>query len=91
MDPNGVQMMKEIPHLDELLIKANKRHIFGTKMRSVIHEANEEGIRDVVKQQFWLAKRIIGFGLIPIVEPEVEINSPEKAEIEAILLKGWLP
>lgn len=84
---NGVQMMKEIPHLDELLIKANERHIFGTKMRSVIHEANEEGIREVVKQQFWMAKRIIGFGLIPIVEPEVDIHSPEKAAIEKILLK----
>ena len=84
---DGVQLMKEIPNLDELLIRANERHIFGTKMRSVIHEANEAGIRRVVEQQFWMAKRIIGFGLIPIVEPEVDINSPEKAAIETILLK----
>lgn len=84
-EQDGVQMMKDIPDLDQLLIKANERHIFGTKMRSVIKEANAQGIRKVVKQQFEMAKRIMGFGLIPIVEPEVDIHSPEKEAIEAIL------
>lgn len=82
---NGVQLMKDMPDLDELLIRANERHIFGTKMRSVIHEANPDGIRAVVEQQIAEAKRIMGFGLIPIVEPEVNINSTEKAQIEEIL------
>ena len=82
---NGVQMMKPMPDLEDLLRKANERHIFGTKMRSVIHEANRQGIKDVVDQQFEEAERIIGYGLIPIVEPEVNIYSPDKEAIEDML------
>lgn len=84
-EENGVQMMKPITDLDETLKLANERHIFGTKMRSVIKEANPSGIRDVVDQQFEVAKKIIHAGLIPIVEPEVDINSPEKEKCEELL------
>lgn len=82
---NGVQLMKDIDNLDELLQRANDKHIFGTKMRSVIHEPNLKGIRQVVKQQFDIAKRVMEYGLIPIIEPEVNINAPQKAEIETLL------
>jgi len=82
---NGVQVMKDIPNLDETLKVALERGIFGTKMRSVIKEANEEGIRAVVKQQFELANYISSFGLVPIIEPEVDINAPDKEECEKIL------
>jgi fructose-bisphosphate aldolase class I len=82
---NGVQMMKPIPELDKLLKRANERHIFGTKMRSVIKEANPEGIKAVVDQQFDIGKQIIAAGLIPIIEPEVDINSPEKEKCEELL------
>ncbi|MFB9973870.1 fructose bisphosphate aldolase [Allobacillus sp. SKP2-8] len=82
---NGVQMMKPMPELDELLRRANERNIFGTKMRSVIHEPNEEGIKAVVDQQFEVAKQIIDAGLVPIVEPEVDINSSDKEKCEEIL------
>lgn len=82
---NGVQMMKPIHDLDETLRRANERHMFGTKMRSVVHEANKEGIKAVVNQQFDYAKRIIEAGLVPIVEPEVNINSADKEESEDIL------
>ncbi|AZN39173.1 fructose bisphosphate aldolase [Paenibacillus albus] len=81
----GVQIMKPIPGLDELLARANERGIFGTKMRSVIKEANPEGIRKVVEQQFELGKRIIAAGLVPIIEPEVDIHSADKAESEELL------
>ncbi|SFB88972.1 fructose-bisphosphate aldolase, class I [Alkalibacterium subtropicum] len=81
----GVQMMKPIPNLKDMLDRANERHIFGTKMRSVIHEANPEGIRDIVDQQFKFAKEITDAGLVPIVEPEVNIHSEEKEEAESIL------
>ncbi|REE81543.1 fructose-bisphosphate aldolase [Paenibacillus taihuensis] len=81
----GVQVMKPIPGLDELLARANKRHIFGTKMRSVIKEANPEGIRKVVEQQFEVGKQIIAAGLVPIIEPEVDINSTDKEESERLL------
>lgn len=77
-ESNGVQLMKPIPDLDDLLKRANDRHIFGTKMRSVIKEANSEGIKAVVDQQFEIGKQIISAGLVPIIEPEVDINSPEK-------------
>ena len=77
--------MKEIPNLAEELKEANEKHVFGTKMRSVIYEANEEGIRDVVKQQFEFAKIICDAGLVPIIEPEVDINSAEKEKCEEIL------
>lgn len=84
-EKNGVQLMKPIDNLDDLLHRANDRHIFGTKMRSNILSFNEQGIRDVVKQQFDYAKQIIAAGLIPIVEPEVNINAEEKEKIEALL------
>lgn len=82
---NGVQMMKDINTLDNLLHRANDKHIFGTKMRSVIHEANHEGIKAVVKQQFDIAKKVIDAGLIPIIEPEVNIHAKDKNEAERLL------
>lgn len=82
---NGVQLMKPIPDLDNSIKRAVERHIFGTKMRSVIKEANYEGIRKAVAQQFEIGKRIIAAGLIPIIEPEVDIHSPDKEESEKIL------
>lgn len=81
----GVQLMKPIPELDSLLSRANDRHIFGTKMRSVIKKASLEGISQVVAQQFEVAKQIIKAGLVPIIEPEVDINIPDKSPAEAIL------
>ena len=84
---NGVQLMKPIPGLDELLARANERHIFGTKERSVIKEANEEGIKAVVEQQFELGKKVCAAGLVPILEPEVDINCPEKEKAEEFLKK----
>lgn len=86
---NGVQCMKTIPGLDELLVRAKERHIFGTKMRSVIKEANEAGIRAVVEQQFELGIQIAEAGLVPILEPEIDIFSTDKAESERIM-KGYL-
>lgn len=86
LDPaNGVQLLKPIPELDELLNEARDRHIFGTKMRSVIKEYNEDGIAEVVDQQFELARRISAAGFVPIIEPEVDINAADKAEIEGVL------
>lgn len=82
---NGVKLMKEIPTLAEELREAREKNVFGTKMRSVIYEANEEGIRTVVKQQFEFAKQICDAGLVPIIEPEVDINAPEKEKCEEIL------
>lgn len=82
---NGVKLMKEIPTLAEELREAREKSVFGTKMRSVIYEANEEGIRAVVKQQFEFAKQICDAGLVPIIEPEVDINAPEKEKCEEIL------
>lgn len=86
---SGVQLMKPIPGLDELLERAKERHIFGTKMRSVIKEANDAGIRAVVKQQFELGVQIAKAGLVPILEPEIDIFSVDKAESERIM-KGYL-
>lgn len=82
---NGVQLMKDIDNLDELIKRANDRHIFGTKMRSVIQEANEKGIKDIIDQQFEIGQRIFDGGLLPILEPEVSINSKTKKEAEAIM------
>ncbi|MFR3920168.1 MAG: fructose bisphosphate aldolase [Clostridia bacterium] len=82
---NGVKLMKSIPMLKEELDEANKKHIFGTKMRSVIYEANEEGIKQIVDQQFEFAKIICDNGLVPIIEPEVDIHSTEKELCEKIL------
>ncbi|MEG3766094.1 fructose bisphosphate aldolase [Alteromonas sp. 14N.309.X.WAT.G.H12] len=84
-EENGVQVMKPITGLDALLAKAVAQDVFGTKMRSVVKLANEEGIKAVVAQQFEVGKQIIAAGLVPIIEPEVDINSPEKAAAEALL------
>ena len=82
---DGVQTMKPMPELDELLKRANERHIFGTKMRSVIKKASQTGIKKVVDQQFEVANKIISAGLVPIIEPEVDIHNTDKAECETIL------
>ena len=82
---NGVQLMKPIPELDSRLDKANSHKVFGTKMRSVIKQANRAGIKEIVDQQFQLGKQILTKGLVPIIEPEVDINCPDKAEAESIL------
>lgn len=84
-EANGVKLMKEIPELDQELQEAKEKHVFGTKMRSVIYEANAEGIQAIVKQQFAFAKRICEAGLVPIIEPEVDIHAPEKEKCEEIL------
>jgi fructose-bisphosphate aldolase class I len=84
-EENGVQLMKPMPDLDALLIRGREKGIFGTKMRSVIAHADKGGIAAVVKEQFEVARQIIGQGLIPIIEPEILIKSPTKAEAEAIL------
>ena len=85
-EQNGVQLMKPIPDLDALLDRAVKRHIFGTKMRSVIKEANADGIRAVIDQQFEIGMQIVRKGLVPILEPEVDIHCPDKAKAEEIML-----
>jgi fructose-bisphosphate aldolase class-I len=85
LDSDGVQLMKPIDGLAELLSRANERHIFGTKMRSVVKKASPKGIARVVQQQFEVAKQIIAVGLVPIIEPEVDINIPDKSPAEAIL------
>jgi fructose-bisphosphate aldolase class I len=85
---DGAQMMKSMPDLDALLKRAVGKGIFGTKMRSVIKTANESGIAAVVQQQFEVGRQIIGHGLVPIIEPEVDIKSPQKAEAEAILKRN---
>ena len=84
-EANGVKLMKEIPNLAEELQEAREKNVFGTKMRSVIYEANEEGIKAVVAQQFEFAKIICDAGLVPIIEPEVDIHAPEKEKCEEIL------
>lgn len=84
-ESDGVQLMKPMPQLDELLAKANQQNVFGTKMRSVIKSANAAGIAAVVAQQFEIGKQIIAAGMVPIIEPEVDINAPDKAEAEEIL------
>lgn len=82
---NGVCLMKPMKGLDELLENAKERNIFGTKMRSVIYEYNEEGIKDIVDQQFDYAMKIFGAGFVPIIEPEVDIHAKDKAKIEDCL------
>lgn len=82
---NGVQLMKPIPNLKELLNRAIEKNIFGTKMRSVIKEANSEGIRKIVEQQFEIGKKIAEAGLVPIIEPEVDIHSADKEKSEKLL------
>ena len=82
---DGAQLMKPMPDLDALLTKARQKNIFGTKMRSVIKTANAVGVNAVVEQQFDVGRQIIAAGLVPIIEPEVDINSPQKAEAEELL------
>ncbi|MDI3537313.1 MAG: fructose bisphosphate aldolase [Eubacteriaceae bacterium] len=82
---NGVQLMKPIPGLEDLLSRAKERHIFGTKMRSVIKENNKVGIKAIVAQQFEIGLKIFSADFIPILEPEVDINAPDKKEIEQTL------
>ena len=84
-EANGVQVMKPMPELDSLLGRAVAKGIFGTKMRSVIKLANKAGIDAVVKQQFEVGRQILAAGLVPIIEPEVDINSPEKGAAEDLL------
>jgi len=84
-EQDGVQLMKPIDTLDDLLERANRHRIFGTKMRSVIKDANEAGISAIVDQQFDYANRIMAAGLVPIMEPEVSISSPHKEQAESLL------
>jgi fructose-bisphosphate aldolase class I len=84
-EKDGVQLMKPMPELAALLAKAGAKRIFGTKMRSVVKQANEAGIKDIVTQQFEVARQIIAANLVPIVEPEVDIHCPDKAKAEELL------
>ncbi len=84
-EADGVQLMKPMPDLDQLLARARAKGIFGTKMRSVIKQANPAGIHAVVDQQFEIARQIIAAGLVPIIEPEVDIKCPDKAAAEDLL------
>lgn len=84
-EERGVQLMKPIPDLDDVLRRASEKHLFGTKMRSVIRLADPEGIERLVQQQFALAHAIVRRDLVPIIEPEVDISSPDKAEAEELL------
>jgi fructose-bisphosphate aldolase class I len=89
-EKDGVHLMKPMPKLAALLDKANTKRIFGTKMRSVVNQANAAGIKAVVDQQFEVAAQILAAGLVPIVEPEVDIHCPEKAKAEALLRAALL-
>ena len=89
-EADGVQLMKPIGNLDDLLKRAKAKGIFGTKMRSVIKLANEAGIKAIVDQQFEIGKQILAAGLVPIIEPEVDIHSPEKAKAEELLKQNIL-
>ena len=84
-EANGVQLMKPMPDLDKLLARAKAKGIFGTKMRSVIKQANPAGIQAIVNQQFAIGRQIIAAGLVPIIEPEVDIHCPDKAAAEDLL------
>jgi len=84
-EANGVQLMKPMPDLDKLLARARAKGIFGTKMRSVIKQANAAGIQAIVDQQFQVGRQIIAAGLVPIIEPEVDIKCPDKAAAEDLL------
>ncbi len=85
VEKNGVQLMKDIPNLDETLQKAVKHGVFGTKMRSVINHYNEQGIKDIVDQQFKIGLQIFSHGLIPIIEPETTITSEDREKSESLL------
>jgi fructose-bisphosphate aldolase class I len=84
-EANGVQLMKPMPDLDKLLARAKAKGIFGTKMRSVIKQANAAGIQAIVEQQFKVGRQIVAAGLVPIIEPEVDIKCPDKAAAEDLL------
>ncbi len=84
-ESDGAQVMKPMPQLDALLQKARAKNIFGTKMCSVVKTANADGVSAVVDQQFDIGRQIVAAGLVPIIEPEVDINSPQKAETESLL------
>ncbi len=84
-EQNGVQLMKPMPELAGLLNRGKAKRIFGTKMRSVVKQANPTGVKDIVAQQFEVARQIIAAGLVPIIEPEVDIHCPEKAKAEELL------
>lgn len=87
---DGVQLMKPVPDLDKLLARAVKKGIYGTKERSVIKEANPAGIKAIAAQQFEWGKQVLAHGLVPILEPEVDIKAPDKAECEKLLKKELL-
>ena len=87
---NGVQLMKPIPDLDSLLTRAKQHNVFGTKMRSVIQTGDATGVRAIVDQQFEIGVQIVAAGLIPILEPEIDIHSPQKAEAETLLKANLL-
>ena len=89
-EENGAQVMKPMPELDSLLARAKENGVFGTKMRSVIKLANPDGVKAVVDQQFEIGRRIVEAGLVPIIEPEVDIHSPEKEQAEVLLKDAML-
>jgi fructose-bisphosphate aldolase class I len=89
-EKDGVQLMKPMPDLEQLLKRAKAKHIFGTKMRSFIKQANPSGISSTVSQQFEIARQIIDAGLVPIIEPEVEIHCPQKGKAEELLKSAIL-
>jgi fructose-bisphosphate aldolase class I len=89
-ESDGAQVMKPMPELADLLVKAKQKNIFGTKMRSVIKNANADGVNAVVDQQFEVGRQIIAAGLVPIIEPEVDIHSPQKSEAESLLKDALL-
>ena len=89
-EADGVQMMKPMPELDSLLARAKENGVFGTKMRSVIKLGNPAGVQAVVDQQFEIGRRIVDAGLVPIIEPEVDIHSPEKEQAEVLLKDALL-
>lgn len=89
-EANGVQLMKPMPGLDALLARGREKGVFGTKERSVIKSANREGIQAIVDQQFEVGRQVLAAGLVPILEPEIDIHAPDKAEAEAILRDALL-
>jgi len=89
-DSNGAQVMKAMPNLDALLARAKKNGVFGTKMRSVVKDANAAGVKAVVDQQFEVGKQILGAGLVPIIEPEVDIHAADKKGAEQLLRDALL-
>ena len=89
-EANGVQMMKPMPDLDALLVKSKALGVYGTKERSVINSANAAGIADIVAQQFEVARQVLGHGMMPMLEPEINIKSETRAECDALMLEAIL-